>query len=338
MYVDEKKNTLWKDVNFVICKNCGLVFENPRMSFESMKNYYSKETTSSTNYAIHQDISFARKDQFKFLRKYSSSTGKLLDIGSGHDAFLDFWLKDGFVVYSLEPGTTTKDNVEGLTIINQYYEEYATKDKFNIISMRHVLEHSFSPSSMIIKAWNELEDNGILFIEVPNLYDPFITITPFFEYPHTFNFSPVTLRTYLNKLGFTVIKYESLSYNAMRFIAQKTTKNSEFKIENDYNAAKVKIEEYAVSRNHFLNEIKRNLKRIKGKTALFGAGDHSMFLIGEAELDISKINCFIDSHPSKQGKYYFGLPIYSPDVIGKEKFDTVIVSSYAYQDEIVEMI
>ena len=55
-------------------------------------------------------------------------------------------------------------------------------------------------------------------------------------------------------------------------------------------------------------------------------------------MNISKISCFIDSHPSKQGKRYFGLPIFSPDVIEKEKFDVIVVSSYAYQDEIAEII
>jgi len=339
MCLDSTKN-IWENIYFVICKDCGLVFENPRMSLQSMKSYYSNEVSSNVNYGIESNGELARKEQFEFTKKFIKKSGTMLDIGARDNSFIKYWQDQNYKIIALEPGPSFKTELSEITFIPKFYEDYKPDKKFDIICMRHVLEHTFSPIDFLNKSWNDLKDDGLLFIEVPNLHNPWITFVDFFVYYHTFNFSPVTINSYVKKSGFEVLDslYE-IPYNAMRIIARKTKKNSNSVIQNDYRETKNKFLEYKDKRKNFLKKIKDKILNIKGnKIGIFGAGDHSMHLINSINLDLTKIACFFDSSKNKQNTKFFGLPVLPPTIIKEKKFDTIIISSYDYQEEMNEII
>ena len=47
---------------------------------------------------------------------------------------------------------------------------------------------------------------------------------------------------------------------------------------------------------------------------------------------------FFDSSKNKQNTKFFGLPVLPPTIIKEKKFDTIIISSYDYQEEMNEII
>ena len=344
--IDSNKN-LWQDVFFIICKKCGLIFENPRLSPQSLKSYYTEGSIGSKIYgstnATHGTEStgdLARKEQFNFIHSYLPKQGRMLDVGARDNAFIKYWDDLNYKIYALEPGPAFKTESTNVTLINEFYEDYKPNKLFDVICIRHVLEHTFSPFFFLDKAWNDLADNGLIFIEVPNIYIPFVTIVDFFIYYHTFNFSPVTLKSYLAKTGFKTLDFSAnLPYSGMRIIAKKTPKNSQFLIKNDYKMAKKKVIEYKNRRKLLLDTINKKIKNVEGKkAAIFGAGEHSAQLIKSANIDLSKIDYFLDNDPNKQGEKFFGLPIHSPKIIQKGLLELILISSYDYQEEISDII
>ena len=83
----------------------------------------------------------------------------------------------------------------------------------------------------------------------------------------------------------------------------------------------------------------KKIKNVEGKkAAIFGAGEHSAQLIKSANIDLSKIDYFLDNDPNKQGEKFFGLPIHSPKIIQKGLLELILISSYDYQEEISDII
>jgi predicted TPR repeat methyltransferase len=99
------------------------------------------------------------------------------------DSYRNYCIRQGLTVYpSLE---TLKDQ---------------QSSKFDLITMSHVLEHMSDPVGYLIMLRSELlNPNGILLIEVPNLYGHNC-----FEIAHNYSFSPHALSETLRKAGFAI--------------------------------------------------------------------------------------------------------------------------------------
>ena len=336
----DTEEKIWHDVFFVICKNCGLIFENPRMSLKSMKKFYSDENSANMNFTFESRGKLARKEQFEFIKNFVSPNNKLLDIGGRDEEFVQFFDQMNCDVTILEPGPSLKNKSSKFRIMNDYYEDFEPKNKFDIISMRHVLEHTFSPTIFLEKAWKELSVGGKLFLEVPNSYKPGIQIVNYFIYYHTFNFTPISLESYLHKTGFKILKIQTdIPYRAIRIIAEKINSPHDYNIKNDYNSVKSVFDKYVTDRKSLIEKINTKLNKISNENiGIFGAGEHFIQLINSTTIDIKKIKCFIDSDPKKQGKNFFGLLVNTPNFLKTNQLDTIIISSYTYQDEIENII
>lgn len=81
---------------------CGLVFRNPKPSYETIKKYY-KEDYSSIFFEEKTEI--YRKGIFRHFLATSikdKGEGRLLDVGSGYGIFLSLVKDLGWEVYSIE--------------------------------------------------------------------------------------------------------------------------------------------------------------------------------------------------------------------------------------------
>jgi hypothetical protein len=57
----------------------------------------------------------------------------------------------------------------GIRILPSYLEEAELDEVFDILVLRHVIEHFSSPFDMIVKARDLLADNGLMVVIVPNI-------------------------------------------------------------------------------------------------------------------------------------------------------------------------
>jgi 2-polyprenyl-3-methyl-5-hydroxy-6-metoxy-1,4-benzoquinol methylase len=195
-----------------ICRDCGLVYQSPRMTEEETASYYRAEyrlTYQGVEGPIARDLAVqaARAQSLLgFARPHIASIFRCLDIGSSTGLILQYF-KDhyGCQPVGIEPGDAyrTYAREQGLTVYQSLDElEKAGEKRFSLISMSHVLEHLPNPVGYL----NHLRESiltpeGWLLIEVPNLY-----AHDSFELAHLYSFSSHTLQEVLRRSGFEVVK------------------------------------------------------------------------------------------------------------------------------------
>lgn len=243
-------------INNVICKKCGLVYINPRKSEKEIEKYYKskyREIYSNTNKVTPKSLEDCEQraiQHIDYLREYLFDEIKILDIGCSAGNFLKL-VKENYKhcdLNGIEANTNFSKygrDVYNLNIFNGMLGKYKTKKKFDLIYMSHILEHFESPSNALLKVNSLLNENGYLFIEVPTILYPYISLDFFFQDAHLFTFSPITLQNYLIKQDFSIIKMEQVGW-FLRCIAKKNINKIENKIisYDDYNDILNKIRNF----------------------------------------------------------------------------------------------
>lgn len=208
---------LWakKDgINIVKCKNCGLVYSNPRLNKEALDRYYSEQYFKEGNYKEDKLREASYKTEIKEIISIIGDKGKFLDVGAAYGKFLSL-LPDTFEKYGLE---YSKDAVKAGVKMFKVNLKHGTlpetdfNEKFDIVHFRGVLEHLPDPNANIKKAYEILKDNGWLILNiVPNIDGPVgrrfkEKFRLVFPQEHIYYFSPKTLTKMLEKNGFEIKK------------------------------------------------------------------------------------------------------------------------------------
>jgi len=153
-----------------------MLITNPRPEPSEISRYYKSE-----NYISHTDSQKGVIDQlYHFVKRYMlrkklswinkkiPAKGRILDIGAGTGDFLVEARKCGWKVSGIEPNEQArlKANVKGILL----YENAGKfkSNKFDVITLWHVLEHVHDLRTQIIEFEHLLKKNGLLIIAVPN--------------------------------------------------------------------------------------------------------------------------------------------------------------------------
>lgn len=204
-----------KQVTNVICNSCGLVYQKPRMTDAELASYYQRE------YRLEYQESEGpnQKDLATQAGRAKSLTGFLIEKLETVKRHLDIGCSAGSLLHQVheayqnqstgvEPGTAYREYAQasGLMVYSNLDNlEQASKERYDLISMAHVLEHLPEPVEYLAHLRTSLlETNGHLLIEVPNLY-----AHDCFEIAHLVSYSPHTLTQTLQKAGFIVEALES---------------------------------------------------------------------------------------------------------------------------------
>lgn len=200
----------------VICKGCGFSFLNPRWNKQRYNHFYTVEyddyyrpESKTDNPKIDKyasiKIILAR---FKGHQIDLGNPEHIIDIGSGMGDSL-FYLRDnGFSkakLYSIEPSEFCAQHLRenGIEVISRDVESDWEKEyvgKFDLVIMRHVLEHFLDPLAVMQKMAKILKPNGIIYIAVPNSKKPTRLLkSSFFRVVHTYYFSTISLTNLLTK-------------------------------------------------------------------------------------------------------------------------------------------
>lgn len=231
------------DQPLVRCRGCGLVVTSPRPTADELPSHYEE------GYYAHVAPATSRRDRVVAkLKEYRGGYPakdpvlvrggwrfgaallggvfltnlphrgpgkKLLDIGCGSGKTLRWAEERGWEVYGVEwsPAAVEHARRSGLDQVRQGAVETQSYPGafFDAITMYQVLEHVYSPTSVLREANRILKDDGSVWVSVPN----------FASFPrwmlggawhglqipiHLYHFTPATLRRAAETAGFRVVE------------------------------------------------------------------------------------------------------------------------------------
>ncbi|EFQ9482207.1 class I SAM-dependent methyltransferase, partial [Campylobacter jejuni] len=176
------------DIEIVQCWNCGYVY-NKLFDNEKMKQaYFDGEyiTPKVISEVMSANIIFLKNK----IKKYAGDDKVFLEIAPGACDLLLALLKDFKFAYSVDPSFTPDlllSNYENISHIRNFFSYQVVKEKINhkinFVILRHLIEHIHNPREFLEDVVKLLEDNGVIYIETPNLLN-IINSKRFYEIRH----------------------------------------------------------------------------------------------------------------------------------------------------------
>ena len=204
-----------------ICRSCGLILSNPRMTQDSYKIFYEnyhKELYLGEKSVKEEYYSDQIKRGGKIYRFISSNineeiSGKrVLEVGCSSGGILEKFKQEG-------------NNVFGIDLIPEYVEygknkgldlEVGTIDEVelpwtpDIVIYSHTIEHILNPIDEMLKLKDKFGEDIIIYHETPGIFNLHNSYQRDFlrslQSAHTYYFTLETLSNVMQKSGYTLIE------------------------------------------------------------------------------------------------------------------------------------
>lgn len=234
------------EYTIVRCSNCGLVYTNPAIKADEIANFYKDDIGYYKPEKNYESLSISTKLVKKLLGYYFGypisnvssfekiilwplyqlvksdlksigypdyvEGGTLLEIGCSYGRFLNKMKSLGWRVEGIDMNAKAVEyakNELGLNVSQSTIETFSAKRKYDVILMRMVLEHVYSPKETLRSIRKLLKPGGVLIVNVPNFDGLEMQLFKSFAYGlqvpvHYTHFTPLTLKRYLEQSKFHV--------------------------------------------------------------------------------------------------------------------------------------
>lgn len=205
----------------------GLLRTSPTPPLNELAKYYD-----SSAYISHSDNSkgiintlYYWVKNYNLNKKYSllkkeASGNKILDYGCGTGEFVNFLNQKNLNAFGFEPNKNAFE-IASKKLSDKYFQtsEILETEKFDIITLWHVLEHVPNLFEEIERLKNGLNKNGKLFVAVPNYesYDAeyYKEFWAAYDTPrHLWHFSQNAIHQIFNDFGMIVEKIYPMWFDA----------------------------------------------------------------------------------------------------------------------------
>ena len=343
-------------VGIRICKDCGMVLQDPIVPDSIMSNWYSQignYTNPSRNGKPSVQKVAAVDHQIKHLQKYVSNTGSAFQVGCSDGYTLSRFKDEGWQVAGVDPSPAAAEVANALYGIEPtvgFFESYTPKinEKYDLIILTHVLEHLYDPILSLQKCMELLTPEGHLLIEVPALIHPENWSISFFTFEHVNYFSPISMENTLRKSGFSImgdwnLLLERSDYPVMTCIAKADRAIKVTNTISDYNEAKNSCEYFLKNVNKMWMDIDDHLsKKLKKVThiIIWAAGIHTSQLLSNTNIEKNTVIDYLVDIDSQKSNLQLGeYAIRDPDTIDfNDPTLGIIISSFEAEDEIYKTI
>ncbi|MEZ7494604.1 class I SAM-dependent methyltransferase [Leeuwenhoekiella aequorea] len=176
----------------------------------------SKKTLIDRIYQLIKGYMLKRKLQH--INRYRNGN-QLLDIGAGTGDFLVAAKNDGWKVNGIEPSKIARKNAEKKDLTLFELKSNLNNQKFDLITMWHVLEHVPDLKDQLQWLVDHLYENGTLVIAVPNFnsYDSkhYKKYWAAWDVPrHIHHFSRKSMKMLFSEFGFHLIKEKPMYFDS----------------------------------------------------------------------------------------------------------------------------
>ena len=240
------KDYIGFNVRFVLCLNCGLIRENPRISKDTIEIFYKKYYRNLRNLKSSNSNDFflqtynkekeRGKTIFKYIKKHTSlKTGVVFDFGTGTGGVLKIFKDAGFETFGVDVNDDfVKFGIsKGLNLKRGSIEELEEYPKrANLIIASHIIEHLHDLDRYLMELRECLEKNGFLIVLLPGLMNVQYheeNLLSFFFIEHFYYFTLQTLNKILINNGFHLI----IGNEEIIALFQKTIQKFNFNISKD---------------------------------------------------------------------------------------------------------
>ena len=179
-FISAKDHNVSNDsFNVVECCSCGFRFTNPKPSETTIGKYYQSNDyishTSSKkglfNFVYHLIRNYQLKKKEKLISLFNEKGKTLLDFGSGTGEFLNYCQEKSWKVVGVEPEKKAAEFAQ--KNYNLCIEDVSSffsfdEEKFDVITLWHVLEHVYDLNKYLNHFQKVLKKNGIIVLGLPN--------------------------------------------------------------------------------------------------------------------------------------------------------------------------
>lgn len=221
--------------NVLQCQDCKLIYLEPK---SNLRAYYEGDYRklhspiigkALTSREIFEMYLPHQKSRIEALGEKINSNSKVLEIGCSAGHFL-YSIKDK--VRECVGVELNKENAEfvnkelGICVYNDSIENLVFPEEyFDAIAAFHVFEHIDNPLDFLKNLSKYLKPDGVIFLEVPNTNDALMSLYKLDSFadfwyiePHSFFYTPETLKMMLEKGGFSGVVRTTQSYSFVNHI------------------------------------------------------------------------------------------------------------------------
>ena len=198
-----------------LCQGCGLVMHLPIPSEDEISAYYANDyrrdyhgEKKPSNRRIMRAWNNGQRI-LKQVQSYLPKQAQVFEIGAGIGCTVKSFEADGFDASGIEPNKDFNSYTQGVLhakVDNTNLYDLEADGSREVILLIHVIEHFVSPKRALTQMRNLLKDDGLLYIECPNIAAPFATFGRLFHFAHIYNFTPSTLTHMAQSVGFEVVQ------------------------------------------------------------------------------------------------------------------------------------
>lgn len=302
---------LW-EISNVVCRDCGFAFVSPVPTQESLSEYY----TDCFPLWRGETLEFSIENRLALLRRHIRPGTRPLFVEIGSNATEPFQraLSEFVSDYrSVELNDDCASDFESLQSL--------PPGSVDILSAYFVLEHVTNPGEFLALSARSLKEQGLLVIEVPNLYIYPINPAGIVWYEHTNHFSPRSLATLADGLGLELVEisYQDCSRPyGFAAVFSKSAQPRESRLPSDNSEYKIAracmIEGASLIQNYYsqLDDVREKIRGAAQKElpiVLWAANKYCVDLLDGMELPRGAV--IVDSDPGKKD-YLHPLAVHQP--------------------------
>lgn len=206
----------FKRLPHVKCADCGLIRHEFMPSEVELAEYY--RTTYRSDYQNVQDgpsdrhIAKRHKEaelRLSRLTPHLADGARIVDFGCGSAELVEDAIGMGYDARGFEPGSDYAlyaKNKKGLPVENCGWQDYTVDAPVDVVTTFHVFEHLLDPVPAVEKIQTWLKDDGLFYIEVPDMNNALYKGFGCLHMAHTLGFSRYSLELLGAVCGMEVVE------------------------------------------------------------------------------------------------------------------------------------
>lgn len=329
----DRSLTDFSSINLEVCQcsKCRLV----QLNRNRPVSYYREVIRAS---AFSDEMRLFRQQQFRvFIDTHELHNKKIVEIGCGKGEYLSLMKGAGAEAHGVEYGEeSVKSCVDKNLSVSRIYVEKNTEipsAPFDAFFTLNFFEHAPDPSCMLQGIRNNLSDEAVGLVEVPN-FDMMIRNNQFSEFipDHLCYFTKDTLKATLELNGFDILECDAVWYD---YIISAVVRKS--KSWTGDSTDPLDLSGFIDQKNKVIKDLRNFVDKYpEGSVAVYGAGHQALAVLSMSGMG-DKIKYIVDDATFKQGKFAPGshLPIVSPEQMKKSPVEAIIVMAASYSDEVL---